>query len=157
MSDSNHLLHDIDHCKALQGLYGHLPNNEYYRPVMQCSPGHAEVSIEVQKKMFHVANAVHGSVYFKLLDDAAFFSAATQDNQYFILTVSFLTNILRPISEGRMIARGKTVHVGKRLLLAQSEVVDEKGHVLALGQGSFMRSQILLSSLDNYKNHPALN
>lgn len=36
--------------------------------------GEAEVSIEVGRELFHASGAVHGSVYFKLLDDAAFFA-----------------------------------------------------------------------------------
>ena len=63
------------HFRKLERMYLGAPINQWYRPTLSISEGSAEVSIAVRPEFFHAANAVHGSVYFKLLDDSAFFAA----------------------------------------------------------------------------------
>lgn len=36
--------------------------------------GKAEIGLNISEKYFHALGAIHGSVYFKLLDDACFFA-----------------------------------------------------------------------------------
>jgi len=64
-----------EHYRKLENLYASAPINAFYLPVMHISEGAAEIEIEVSHKLFHAAHVVHGSVYFKMLDDAAFFAA----------------------------------------------------------------------------------
>ena len=60
--------------------------------------------------------ALHGSGYFKLLDDAAFFAAQAKDDEHFIFTTSFNTFIVRPVSPGTaLVARGKVISNGRNL------------------------------------------
>ncbi len=63
------------HFEKLEAMYLSAPNNAYYQPTIHITEGKAEVSIAVRPDFFHAANAVHGSVYFKLMDDASFFAA----------------------------------------------------------------------------------
>ena len=70
---------------------------------------------------------MHGWVYFKLLDDAAFFAVSSLIGDYFALTARFTTYLLRPISEGTMKATGKVVYAGVRSFIAESVVVDGDG------------------------------
>ena len=82
------------------------PIHAFYSPRISVSQGEAEITIPVKPDFFHAADAVHGSVYFKLLDDAAFFAVNSLIEDYFALTGSFTTYFLRPISEGAMKAIG---------------------------------------------------
>ncbi len=66
------------HFVALQKMYLAAPINEFYRPSIDVSEAHATIEIEVSARLFHSARAVHGSVYFKMLDDAAFFAASSR-------------------------------------------------------------------------------
>ena len=59
-----------EHHRKLERLYLSAPTNAYYKPAISIGAGIAEIQIEVRSDFFHAAAAVHGSVYFKLLDDA---------------------------------------------------------------------------------------
>ncbi len=117
---------------------------------MHISEGCAEVTIPVRTDLFHAADAVHGAVYFKLLDDAAFFAANSLVDDVFLLTVSFNVYLTRPVSAGVMKATGRVVHRSRRLLIAEAEVVDSDGRQLGRGSGTFMRSDTALSSVPGY-------
>jgi uncharacterized protein (TIGR00369 family) len=125
-------------------MYASAPTNEYFAPTMCVSQGRAEIVIRVRPEFFHAAGAVHGAVYFKALDDAAFFAANSLVEDVFLLTVSFNLYLTRPISEGEMRATGRVVHSSRRLLVAESELRDSHGKEIARGSGTFMRSGIVL-------------
>ena len=48
-----------------------------------------EIDLTISDKYFHALNAIHGTVYFKLLYDAAFFAANSVVKDVFVLTSSF--------------------------------------------------------------------
>jgi uncharacterized protein (TIGR00369 family) len=141
---------DEEHFRKLERMYASAPTNEYFRPILKIGDGAAEITIPVRRSFHHAAGAVHGSVYFKALDDAAFFAANSLVTDYFVLTVSFNVYLVRPISEGVMTARGTLVHRSRNLFLAESELVDQEGRVLARGSGSFMRSRMELTPAIGY-------
>jgi uncharacterized protein (TIGR00369 family) len=126
-------------------MYISAPTNEFYIPSLEIGEGQAEVTIPVDPKHFHAAGAVHGSVYFKALDDAAFFAASSLVADVFLLTVSFTVYLTRPISSGEMKAIGHVVHASRRLYLADAELLDSDGEQIARGSGVFMPSNIPLS------------
>jgi len=106
----------------------------------------------VRSDMHHAAHAAHGSVYFKMLDDAAFFAVQSLVTDVFVLTVSFNVHLLAPVSEGEMVARGSVVHQSKRLFVAES-TIEVAGKTVARGNGTFMRSAVRLDSTVGYE-HP---
>ena len=134
-----------DHYRKLERMYASAPVNEYYGPRIQVSEGRAEVIIPVRPDFFHAAGAVHGMVYFKALDDAAFFAVNSLVENVFVLTVSFNVYFTRPVSEGEMKATGRVVHRSRRLYLAESNLVDSRGREVARGSGTFVRSSMSLS------------
>ena len=83
-----------DHYRALERMYASAPCNAYYTPTIHITQGAAEIVIPIQEKFFHSAGAAHGSVYFKALDDAAFFAVNSLVTDVLVLTVSFTINIL---------------------------------------------------------------
>ncbi len=140
-----------EHYRKLEQMYASAAVNEYYAPKMRVSEGRAEVIIPVRPDFFHAAGAVHGSVYFKALDDAAFFAVNSLIDDVFVLTVSFNLYLTRPISEGEMKATGRVVHRSQRLLVAEAELVDADGREIARGSGTFVRSTIPLSPELGYR------
>src|SRR5436190_14094688 len=131
-------------------MYHGAPINQFYRPVLEVGDGTAELTIPVRPEFFHAAHAVHGSVYFKALDDAAFFAANSLVVDVFVLTVTYSLYLTRPISEGQMRATGKVVHKSKNLIIADAEVLDSADRQIARGSGTFMRSQIALTPAIGY-------
>ena len=133
-----------EHYRKLERLYHGARINEFYRPKLTVSEGAAELLIAVRDEFMHAAHAVHGSVYFKALDDAAFFAVNSVVLDVFVLTASFNVYLTRPISDGTMRAAGRLVHKSKNLFIAEAELFDGEGRQIGRGSGTFMRSGIVL-------------
>jgi len=140
-----------EHFRKLERMYLSAPINQFYAPEIHITAGQAQVCIPVRTDFFHAANAVHGAVYFKLLDDSAFFAANSLVENVFVLTVSYNVYFTRPVSEGVMKATGKVVQASRRLIIAESVVVDSQENEIARGSGTFMRSKIQLTEEIGYK------
>ncbi len=140
-----------EHYRRLERMYASAPTNEYYAPTMRVSEGRAEVTIPVRRDFFHAAGAVHGAVYFKALDDAAFFAVSSLVDDRFVLTVSFNVYLTRPISGGQMKSTGCVVHRSRRLFVAESVLADSDGREIARGSGTFMPSDTPLSPEVGYE------
>lgn len=140
-----------EHHRKLENMYRGAPINAFYEPAITIGDGTAEVTITVKPSFFHAAGALHGSVYFKLLDDACFFAVASKVEDAFVVTVSFTTYITRPVTGGTLTARGRAVHTGKTVFLAESVISDGAGVEVARGNGSFMRSKIALAAELGYR------
>ena len=146
MSGENaHKPAEEEHYRKLEHMYLSGPVNAYYAPELQVFKGRAEVVIAVRPEFFHAAAAVHGSVYFKAMDDAAFFAVNSLVKDVFVLTVAFNIYLTRPISEGKMKATGWVVHRSRRLFLAEAHLVDANDREIGRGNGTFMRSTLPLS------------
>ena len=140
-----------DHWRRLERMYlTRATINEDFKPGLEVGDGKAEVRIEVDPKFFHAAGAVHGSVYFKAMDDAAFFAANSVVEDVFVLTTNFNIHLLRPVTEGTLIAKGTLVSETRSLLTADAELEDENGRLLGRGTGTFMKSRMLLADVPGY-------
>jgi uncharacterized protein (TIGR00369 family) len=140
-----------EHFRKLERMYLGAPINRFYEPVIRISEGRAEITMPMKPDFFHAANAVHGSVYFKALDDSAFFAANSLVSDVFVLTVTYTVYLTRPITEGEMRASGRVVHRSKNLIIADAELLDSSDRQIARGSGTFMRSQIALSPAIGYE------
>jgi len=138
------------HYRCLESMYKAAPINEIYPPVINISEGECSIEIEMKPEYFHSAGAVHGSVYFKVLDDSAFFAANSFEPELFVLTTSFTTYITRPISSGKMRAVGKVVNKNRSQWIAESVVYDDEGREIARGNGIFVRSKVQLKDAKGY-------
>lgn len=133
-----------EHYRKLERMYLGATVNEYFAPTIQIGEGIAEVAIEARPDFFHAANAVHGYLYFKILDDSSFFAVNSLVEDVFVLTVSFNLHFTRPVTKGLMKANAEVVHRSKRLFIAESVAVDSRGREVGRGSGTFMRSDIEL-------------
>jgi uncharacterized protein (TIGR00369 family) len=140
-----------DHYRKLEQLYRGAACNEYYAPRITIGEGTCELVIPVQPKFFHPGGAVHGSVYFKALDDAAYFAANSLVEEVLLLTSTFHVSLLRPISQGEIRARGTVVHKAGQLIYAESVAADSAGREIARGTGSFARSRLELTPALGYR------
>lgn len=134
-----------EHFRKLERTYHGALCNRYYEPTLTVSHGASEVTIPVREAFFHTGRAVHGAVYFKALDDAAYFAVSSLVEDVAVLTVSFTVQFMRPASTGELKARGTVLHAAERLLFAESLLTDSDNQVLASGLGTFARSRLALS------------
>ncbi len=140
-----------EHHRKLEKLYLDAPTNRYYSPSIRVTPGRAEIAIDVRPDFFHAAGAAHGTLYFKLLDDACFFAVASEVEDVFVLTSSFHLDLLRPVSSGTVRSVGRVVHRARKSFLAEATAIDDDGRPIARGGGTFVRSRIALSPEVGYR------
>jgi uncharacterized protein (TIGR00369 family) len=137
------------HFRSLESMYHGAPINTFFGPRITVAEGEATVRMAIRADFHHAARAAHGSVYFKMLDDAAFFAVQSLVTDVFVLTVSFNVHLLAPVSDGEMVARGTVVHLSKRLFVAES-TIEVAGKTVARGNGTFMRSAVRLDPTVGY-------
>jgi uncharacterized protein (TIGR00369 family) len=141
---------DEAHHRKLEQLYAVAPVTRWFGAAIRISDGQASVRIPVRPEFSHAAGGVHGSIYFRALDDAAFFAANSRVMDVLVLTVSFTVHFTAPVRDGEVRAEGRVVHEAGRLLVAESELRDEDGRLLAKGSGIFTRSRIPLTTEIGY-------
>ena len=139
------------HFVALENMYLAAPINSIYKPLINVSEGQSEIKIELNEGYFHAAGAVHGSVYFKMLDDSAFFAVNSLEREVFVLTNAFTIYLARPVSSGTMRAVGKVVNSTKSQFIAESVAYNSEGKEIARGSGVFVRSKTKLKDATGYK------
>lgn len=133
------------HYRKLERMYLTAPINAFFRPAIRVGDGTAEVSIPVGAHLFHAAGAVHGSAYFKVLDDSSFFAANSLVGDVFVLTVTFNLVLTRPVTSGELRALGRVVNRTGRLFFTESVVLDGHGQEAARGSGVFTQSKLALT------------
>ncbi|MFT3794068.1 PaaI family thioesterase [Flavobacterium sp.] len=142
-----------NHHRKLERMYLSAPvNREIYDGItIAVSDERAELTLPISDKFFHAAHTIHGSVYFKLLDDAAFFAVNSIVNDVFVYTVSFNIQLLRPVTGGLVRAVGELQFKSSNLFIADSVLYDQKGRVVGRGSGNFMKSKIELTETIGYQ------
>lgn len=139
------------HYRALERLYDAAPVNALFASRLAIvGEGRSRLSFTVDSSVYHAAGAAHGTIYFKMLDDAAFYAANTLVTDRFLLTTSFNLHFTKPVRVGEVMAEGRWVSGRRRVLVAESRLVDAEGEEIGRGTGTFMRSRIALSSLAGY-------
>ncbi|MBA2935483.1 PaaI family thioesterase [Sphingomonas sp. CGMCC 1.13654] len=139
------------HFDALESLYAAAPINRLFASRLEViGVGAARIHFEVDDRVYHAAGAAHGTIYFKMLDDAAFYAANTLVSDRFLLTTAFNLLLTRPVKAGPLVAEGRWVSGKRRVLVADARLIDAEGEEVARGTGTFMRSHIPLSSLPGY-------
>jgi uncharacterized protein (TIGR00369 family) len=140
------------HFGALEALYASAPVNTLFKSRLTIQhEGRARIEFEVDQRVHHAAGAAHGTIYFKMLDDAAFYAANSLVTDRFLLTTAFNLHFTAPIRSGPVVAEGHWVSGRRRVFVAEARLVDGDGEEIGRGTGTFMRSKIALSSLPGYR------
>ena len=141
------------HYRALERLYRAAPINTLFPSRLEITgEGRARLTFSVTPPVYHAAGAAHGTIYFKMLDDAAFYAANTLVTDRFLLTTSFNLHFTKPVRVGDVVAEGRWISGRKRVLVGESRLIDAEGDEIGRGTGTFMRSRIPLSSLPGYSD-----
>ena len=140
------------HFEKLQRMYlsANMNTHIYDTTTIKINEAEAEIGLTISEKYFHALGAIHGSVYFKLLDDAAFFAVNSIVKDVFVLTTSFNINLIRPANKGILRSVGKVRYRSKNLWTAESTLYNEAGKEIAFGTGNFAKSKVALSEEIGY-------
>jgi uncharacterized protein (TIGR00369 family) len=140
-----------DHHRKLENMYHAAPVNELYQPRLEVSEGRSVVHMAVDPRFHHGGGALHGSAYFKALDDAAYFAVNSLVDDCFVLTVSFNLYLLRPVVEGQLRAEGRVTSATSNLFVAESVLYLGEDTQVARGSGTFQRSRVPLTDVETYR------
>jgi len=138
------------HFSKLKNMYFHSEINSQYNPVIEIFEGKSEVAIPITPSLLHSGNALHGSIYFKVLDDSAFLAANSLEKDHFALTSTFTTYITEPVSHGILKAAARVVNQTRAQIVVESIAYNHAQEV-ARGHGIFVRSRRLLKDVADYK------
>ena len=140
------------HFRALETLYAAAPINQLFESTLKIpEAGVARIHFRIDPKVYHAGGAAHGTSYFKMLDDAAFYAANSLVTDRFLLTTAFNLLLTKPLREGPVVAEGRWVSGQRRVFVAEARLIDAAGDEAARGTGTFMRSQIPLAILPGYR------
>ena len=141
-----------EHFRALERLYAQAPINRLFESRLEIAEaGKARIFFHIDERYYHAAGAVHGTSYFKMLDDAAFYAANSLVSDRFILTTAFNLLFTKPLKSGPVIAEGRWVSGKRRVFVADARLIDSEGDEIARGTGTFMGSHIPLATLPGYR------
>lgn len=142
---------DSQHFRFLENIYLQAPIVKTLYPGSSIHIGRGEAVIEcpAEPQYFHAADHLHGAVYFRMLDDAAYFAAGSLETTYFLLTAEFTIKFLRPVRGGLLKAEGRIIENDDpgRHVYAEALLYTGEGKIAAKGRGRFARSHNLLSTL----------
>ena len=139
------------HCRKLESMYLNAPCNEYYEPGIRVSEGEAEVVIPVREELLDAAGSVHASVIHGAMNDAALFAANSIVPRELMRNAGFNVVFTGTITAGELIARGRVIGIPEDHYLTEVVAMDGEGRELGRGTGTFVKTEIPLSSVIGYK------
>lgn len=140
------------HYRALESLYAHAPINRFFDSRLEIERGGvARIRFTIDERHYHAGGAAHGTSYFKMLDDAAFYASNSLVTDRFLLTTQFNILFTRPLKAGPVVAEGRWISGRRRVFVADARLIDAAGEEAARGTGTFMRSRIPLADLPGYR------
>lgn len=102
--------------------------------------GRARLSVETRKELLQLQGVMHGGAIASLIDTAVAFAiiSVSQPHDRFT-TVEMKVNYLSAIREGRVVADARIIRDGRRIIVADCDVIDSKGKLAAKGLLTYIR------------------
>ena len=102
--------------------------------------GWAKMLLPFSEKITNALGISHGGALFSLADSAGSIAAVSMASKGEITTtIEMKINYIKPFSKGNAIAEARIIHFGKSLVLADVDVKNEEGILIAKGTGNFLR------------------
>ena len=107
--------------------------------VVEADKGKIVIELVCNEKMLNSVRAVQGGVTATIADASMGMAAMTlMDDTHYAITVELKINFLRQPGMGRLIATGRIVHPGRKVMMGEAEVVSEKGKLVAKATSTLM-------------------
>lgn len=98
--------------------------------------GLAKMEIEVKEEFINPNGICHGGIGFSILDTAMSMAVRTIGKE--VTTVEMNINYLKPAQKGDLLlAEGKVVKSGNKIVVCEGELYNEKGDLLANSRETF--------------------
>jgi uncharacterized protein (TIGR00369 family) len=101
--------------------------------------GTSLLEIQLDEKHLQPFGFVHGGAIASILDAATFWAVFPQINKdWGLTTVEIKVNYLAPSQKGKLVAKGRSIRVGKTLALGDAEIRNNEGGLVAHGTATMM-------------------
>jgi uncharacterized protein (TIGR00369 family) len=114
--------------------------NQHCRLLLEAAgPGWARMRMPLAPEMMNPFGAAHGGAVCALIDSAAgsTVAAGTLPDDRIMGTIDLQVHFLERARGDALIAEGRLVRAGKAIAVAQVEVRDDAGTLVAIGTGTF--------------------
>lgn len=108
------------HIQAIKGMENAV--------ILEISPGHARLSVEVIPESLNLYGNAHGGFLFSLCDMAA--GMSTYAYEIVNVTQNSSIQFLRGVSQGTVFVESNAVHKGSKTVVNQVTVTDSEGRLL---------------------------
>lgn len=140
-----------DHYRKLENMMHDAPIVKLTGARIQIGRGRSTITLPVRQDLYHAAGALHGSMYFLALDNAAWFAVNSLVEDVFVLTVSFNVYLIRPVDKGIVRAEGAVTNKTRTQFFAEAVAFDDQDREIARGSGVFVRGQTRLTEEIGYR------
>lgn len=140
-----------DHYRKLENMMHDAPIVKLTGARIHIDRGRSTITLPVRPDLYHAAGALHGSMYFLALDNAAWFAVNSLIEDVFVLTVSFTVYLIRPVEKGIVRAEGIVTNTTRTQYFAESVAYDADGREIARGSGVFVRGKSRLTEDIGYR------
>lgn len=129
------------YCESLMDRYLGAPHNEFFDAGVRILEGEAEIVIPIQDRFLGPTGAVHPSVCFTAMADAAMLAVNSLVDKAYVVAVRFDIHLTHLIADGQLIARSRYLGMSENDYLAESALMDAEGQELGHGSGAFRESE----------------
>lgn len=104
--------------------------------VAALAPGESSLMIHVEERHINPQSVAHGGVTFSLVDTAMGMAIRTHNTVG--VTVEININYVKPVVQGDTIySTGRVVSLGKKIIIAQGDVTNQNGELIAISRGTY--------------------
>ena len=101
------------------------------------APGEAVMTMHIQNQHLNTYKNAHGGATFSLLDTVM--GSTLRTLGYYGNTVEMNINYLLPVESNQVVtAIGKVIKAGKRIVVLEGSLFDQKGNVAVIARGTFI-------------------
>ena len=101
--------------------------------------GNSVLEVALEEKHLQPFGYVHGGAIASVMDAATFWAVFPQVKDGMgLTTVEIKVNFLAPVKEGKLVAKGRCIKIGKTLALGDATIYDGNGNLLGHGTATMM-------------------
>ncbi|MFC2949674.1 PaaI family thioesterase [Virgibacillus sediminis] len=104
--------------------------------IVEFEEGNTRLKLPITSELLNANDSLHGGVHATMLD-LSLGMAVRSVTKTRCTTISLNVNYLSPSTEGVVFATGRILKQGYRMVVAEAEMVDEAGNMLAKGIGTY--------------------
>lgn len=115
-----------------------LNNSPMYRHmgmrVVDAGGGHSKITLRARKDLHSLYGILHGGAAATMVDSACGIALGTLlEPGEMCVTVDLRINYISNLKEGTLVGEGRVIHRGGQTGVAQAEITDEEGNLVAVG------------------------